>query len=101
MYFVTYRNVLQPDATLDDYRKGLRHVWPTLQSWGAASVEMFQDLYDESGAFYTRYAVASLDTWNRHIMSEAFRKMLTHLEEILDLAASEVTVGVSLETGVE
>ncbi len=34
MYYVTYRNVLRPGKSLDDYRQGLAKVWPTLQSWG-------------------------------------------------------------------
>ena len=101
MYSVTYRNVLRPRASLDDHRKGLQHVWPTLRSWGAISVEMFQELYDESGSFYTRYTVESLDTWNEHVTSDEFNTMLTHLEHTLDLSMSEVTVSVSLPTGIE
>ncbi len=100
MYYVTYRNVLKPHSSLEDYRRGLKHVWPTLQAWGAASVEMFQELYDESGAFYTRYFIESLDQWNTHVMSPEFATMLKHLDEILDLSMSEVTVSVSLPTGV-
>lgn len=101
MYYVTYRNVLKTHASLEDYRRGLRHVWPTLQSWGANRVEMFQELYDESGAFYTRYFIDSLDQWNTHVMSAEFASMLKHLDGILDLSMSEVTVSVSLPTGIE
>ncbi len=99
MYYVTYRNVLLPDRTLNDYREGLAHVWPKLQSWGAANVEMYQTLYDESGAFYTRYTITSLDEWNKHLMSDEFSGMLTHLSHILDLGASDVEVSVALPTG--
>jgi hypothetical protein len=101
MYYVTYRNVLRPRTSLDDYRKGLQHVWPTLQSWGAVHVEMFQELYDESGSFYTRYTINSLDMWNRHVTSDAFFTMLGQLEHVLDLSMSEVIVSVSLPTGIE
>ncbi|MBN1448860.1 MAG: hypothetical protein JXA28_13095 [Bacteroidetes bacterium] len=100
MYFVTYRNVLRPRTTLDDYRKGLQHVWPTLHAWGAENVEMYQELYDESGAFYTRYTIASLDTWNEHVTSDEFNTMLKHLENILDLSMSEVSVAVAIPTGI-
>jgi hypothetical protein len=100
MYYVTYRNVLNPLASLDDYRRGLRHVWPTLQSWGATRVDLYQELYDESGAFYTRYAISSLDEWNRHLMSEEFANMLEHLEQVIDVSQSEVTVTVALESGI-
>jgi len=99
MFFVTYRNVLQPNKTLDDYRNGLNNVWPTLQKWGAINAEMFQPLYDESGAFYTRYAVNSLDVWNENLMSQEFTRMLQHLADTIDLAQSEVEVSVSLTTG--
>jgi hypothetical protein len=101
MYYVTYRNVLQPHASLDEYRRGLKHVWPTLQSWGATRVELSQELYDESGAFYTRYSIDSLDQWNSHVMSPEFASMLKQLDNVLDLSMSEVTVSVSLPTGVE
>ncbi len=100
MYFVTYRNVLNPHATLQEYRQGLQHVWPVLKSWGARRVEMYQELYDESGAFFTRYSIESLDQWNTHVMSAEFAEMLKHLDEILDLSMSEVTVSVSLDTGI-
>jgi len=100
MYYVTYRNVLLPRTSLDDYRKGLQHVWPTLQSWGAVNVEMFQELYDESGSFYTRYTINSLDTWNKHVTSDAFNTMLDQLGQVLDLSMSEVIVSVSLPTGI-
>ncbi len=101
MYYVTYRNVLRPNKTLDDYRKGLQHVWPTLNSWGALGVEMFQELYDESGAFFTRYTIDSLDRWNQHVTSHEFDDMLEHLEHVLDLSMSEVIVAVSISTGVD
>ena len=100
MYFITYRNVLQPETTLDDYKRGLKHVWPTLQSWGATKIEMFQELYDESGAFYTRYYVESLDNWNQHIMSPQFTVMLEHLDTVIDLGQSEVAISVELDPGV-
>lgn len=101
MYYVTYRNVLRPRATIDDYRKGLTNVWPTLKSWGAVTVEMYQELYDESGAFYTRYNIESLDKWNVHVTSDEFNTMLKHLENILDLSMSEVTVAVSMDPGLQ
>ena len=101
MYFVTYRNVLRPRVTLDDYRKGLQHVWPTLKSWGALSVDMYRELYDESGAFYTRYTIDSLDKWNEHVTSDEFNNMLKHLENLLDLSMSEVAIAVSMPTGIE
>jgi hypothetical protein len=101
MYYVTYRNVLKGHASLDDYRRGLQHVWPTLKSWGAVRVEMFQELYDESGAFYTHYFIESLDQWNSHVMSPEFAVMLKHLNDILDLSMSEVTVAVSLPSGID
>ncbi len=101
MYYVTYRNVLRPRKTLDDYRRGLQHVWPTLQSWGALGVEMYQELYEESGSFYTRYTIDSLDRWNRHVTSDEFNQMLEHLEHVLDLSMSEVSVAVSISTGVD
>ena len=100
MYYVTYRNVLQPGKTLDDYRKGLTHVWPTLQNWGASNIEMYQLLYDESGAFFTRYTVLSLDEWNAHIMSAEFSRQLSSLSQILDLKESRVEISVSLPTGI-
>jgi len=100
MYYVTYRNVLQPKMTMEVYRQGLKRVWPSLREWGAISVEMFQELYDESGAFYTRYSIESLDKWNRHVMSPEFDVMLKNLDSILDLSQSEVSVSVSLPTGV-
>ena len=98
MYYVTYRNVLQPGRSLDDYRKGLSHVWPTLHGWGASNIEMYQLLYDESGAFYTRYTVASLDEWNAHVMGADFAKQLSSLAAILDLKQSRVEVSVALPT---
>jgi hypothetical protein len=100
MFFVTYRNVLQPGKTQADYRKGLGHVWPVLRQWGAVSVEMFQLLYDESGAFYTRYSITSLDEWNSHIMGNEFEKQLSHLASVLDLSQSEVDISVQLNTGI-
>jgi hypothetical protein len=99
MYYVTYRNVLQPGKNLDEYRKGLSHVWPTLQSWGAINLEMFQQLYDESGAFFTRYTVKSLDEWNAHVMGAEFSKQMSSLAHILDLTQSRVDVSVALATG--
>jgi hypothetical protein len=99
MYYVTYRNVLQPGKSLDEYRKGLAHVWPTLQSWGAVHVEMFQLLYDESGAFCTRYTVKSLDVWNTHVMGADFSRQMSSLAQLLDLAQSRVDVCVALATG--
>ena len=99
MYYVTYRNVLQPGKSLEEYRKGLSHVWPTLQSWGASTVEMFQQLYDESGAFYTRYTVRSLDDWNAHVMGADFSRQMSLLAQILDLKQSRVDVSVALQTG--
>lgn len=100
MYYVTYRNVLNPLASIDEYRRGLQHVWPTLQSWGASRVELFQPLYDESGAFYTRYSIGSLDDWNRNLMSPQFSKMLENLEHIIDVSQSEVEVTVAIESGI-
>ncbi|MDH7515459.1 MAG: hypothetical protein QHI48_06280 [Bacteroidota bacterium] len=99
MFFVTYRNVLQPGRTLDEYRRGLAHVWPTLKGWGAVRVEMYQQLYDESGAFFTRYTIRSLDEWNAHVMGPEFSRQMAHLASILDLSQSKVEVGVALETG--
>ncbi len=101
MYFVTYRNVLRADKTLDDYRKGLKHVWPILKEWGATHVEMYQPLYDESGAFYSRYTVDSLDRWNENLHSPRFDEMLRHLADVLDLAQSQVTTTVAIDTGID
>lgn len=100
MYYVTYRNVLRPGKSLDDYRQGLAKVWPTLQSWGATHVEMFHELFDESGAFYTRYSVGSLDSWNEHLVTDEFFTMLRHLEHTLDLSMSEVIVTVGVPSGI-
>lgn len=98
MFYVTYRNVLRPGKTLDDYRRGLKNVWPTLQSWGASSMELFEKLYDESGAFYSRYTIESLDKWNANLQSPSFREMSKHLNDVLDLSKSEVEVAYALET---
>ena len=101
MYFVTYRNVLQQGKTFEDYRKGFTHVWQTLRrEWGATHIEMYRPLYDESGAFYSRYTIQSLDTWNENLQSPRFAEMLRHLGSILDLTQSQVEVSVVLETGV-
>jgi hypothetical protein len=99
MYYVTYRNVLRPGKSLEEYRQGLSRVWPTLKEWGATHAEMYQDLYDESGAFFTRYTIQSLDKWNEHMTSPAFGTMLHHLEHVLDLSLSEVTVAVAIPGG--
>ena len=101
VYFVTYRNVLRPGKTLDDYRRGLKHVWPILQEWGATRLEMYQPLYDESGAFYSRYTVGSLDRWNENLRSPRFDEMLRHLADVLDLAQSQVTTNVTIDTGLD
>jgi len=101
VYFVTYRNVLRPDRTLDDYRKGLKHVWPILQEWGATHIEMYQPLYDESGAFYSRYTVSSLDKWNESLRTHRFDEMLKHLADVIDLSQSQVTTNVMIETGLD
>ena len=99
MYHVTYRNVLLPGKTLDDYRHSLSRAWPTLSAWGAETVEMYQQLYDESGAFFTRYTVKSLDEWRAHVMGPDFNRQLASLAQILDLSQSRVEVSVSLPTG--
>jgi len=62
---------------------------------------MFQELYEESGAFFTRYTIDSLDRWNQHVTSSEFDDMLEHLEHVLDLSMSEVIVAVSISTGVD
>lgn len=86
MFAIIYKNTLNANKSMEDAKKWLKQNWPIHQKLGALEMEVYQSLYyGETGIFFVKYKLKSLDKYLEGLKTAESEKMLKSLSEIVDV----------------
>lgn len=83
MYTITYKNTMRDGKKMQDFLKWLKGAWPVQKTWGADTVEYWQD--ENSKLVICRYAVSDIALWMRMAQSPQGVHISERLNEIIDM----------------
>ena len=95
METITYRNILKPDKTLNDYQSWLRKFWVVQKSWGATSYEVWESSQEGENILFCRFIVNDVQEWNRRASGPDSHHLVRALGRIVDLDRISLTITLS------